>query len=174
MAPDQWASTAGPASVQGCVGTCGVAASTNAVSVRVSISHPPYGVRRCTTLTTNAPLSGRASARVSGKRNRASGSVVYPEFHTTNTSSPITGIQWRSEEHTSELQSRSDLVCRLLLEKKKEQANSSEAGRVRKQGMSRFNISASEPLILQRQQTFSHRTNSTAAFFLFDVRLLQQ
>src|SRR2546421_7643886 len=27
--------------------------------------------------------------------------------------------QTRSEEHTSELQSRSDLVCRLLLEKKK-------------------------------------------------------
>src|SRR2546421_7241824 len=27
--------------------------------------------------------------------------------------------QVRSEEHTSELQSRSDLVCRLLLEKKK-------------------------------------------------------
>src|SRR5206468_261447 len=29
------------------------------------------------------------------------------------------GLQERSEEHTSELQSRSDLVCRLLLEKKK-------------------------------------------------------
>src|SRR2546421_8233431 len=29
----------------------------------------------------------------------------------------LTGV--RSEEHTSELQSRSDLVCRLLLEKKK-------------------------------------------------------
>src|SRR2546421_4130225 len=28
----------------------------------------------------------------------------------------------RSEEHTSELQSRSDLVCRLLLEKKKQAA----------------------------------------------------
>src|SRR5947207_10612721 len=27
--------------------------------------------------------------------------------------------RWRSEEHTSELQSHSDLVCRLLLEKKK-------------------------------------------------------
>src|SRR5438105_9514821 len=27
--------------------------------------------------------------------------------------------RWRSEEHTSELQSRVDLVCRLLLEKKK-------------------------------------------------------
>src|SRR5947207_6054427 len=30
----------------------------------------------------------------------------------------------RSEEHTSELQSHSDLVCRLLLEKKKEQDGS--------------------------------------------------
>src|SRR2546421_5844968 len=29
----------------------------------------------------------------------------------------------RSEEHTSELQSRSDLVCRLLLEKKKKSKN---------------------------------------------------
>src|SRR5260221_10972438 len=28
-------------------------------------------------------------------------------------------LSWRSEEHTSELQSHSDLVCRLLLEKKK-------------------------------------------------------
>src|SRR2546421_5855613 len=32
----------------------------------------------------------------------------------------ISSSRWtRSEEHTSELQSRSDLVCRLLLEKKK-------------------------------------------------------
>src|SRR2546430_10955784 len=30
------------------------------------------------------------------------------------------GAQNRSEEHTSELQSQSNLVCRLLLEKKKE------------------------------------------------------
>src|SRR2546421_2305610 len=33
----------------------------------------------------------------------------------------------RSEEHTSELQSRSDLVCRLLLEKKKENNNSTSS-----------------------------------------------
>src|SRR5206468_11481720 len=32
---------------------------------------------------------------------------------------PRTARRARSEEHTSELQSRSDLVCRLLLEKKK-------------------------------------------------------
>src|SRR5438034_6436352 len=31
----------------------------------------------------------------------------------------VIGIPKRSEEHTSELQSHSDLVCRLLLEKKK-------------------------------------------------------
>src|SRR5438132_3974883 len=31
----------------------------------------------------------------------------------------VTGAHARSEEHTSELQSHSDLVCRLLLEKKK-------------------------------------------------------
>src|SRR2546422_6365001 len=34
-------------------------------------------------------------------------------------SSPMTWTRWRSEEHTSELQSRLHLVCRLLLEKKK-------------------------------------------------------
>src|SRR5690606_40751344 len=32
---------------------------------------------------------------------------------------PISGQRARSEEHTSELQSRENLVCRLLLEKKK-------------------------------------------------------
>src|SRR5438034_6918845 len=38
-----------------------------------------------------------------------------------------TGVQFcdhRSEEHTSELQSHSDLVCRLLLEKKKKKQKS--------------------------------------------------
>src|SRR2546427_6531823 len=34
----------------------------------------------------------------------------------------------RSEEHTSELQSQSNLVCRLLLEKKKKRTNSSKYG----------------------------------------------
>src|SRR5207247_7918275 len=39
----------------------------------------------------------------------------------TSVSAPdaIFGVDLRSEEHTSELQSRVDLVCRLLLEKKK-------------------------------------------------------
>src|SRR2546430_13628355 len=44
---------------------------------------------------------------------------------------PITEKTWpwdtakRSEEHTSELQSQSNLVCRLLLEKKKKYTNTS-------------------------------------------------
>src|SRR5687768_17785885 len=38
----------------------------------------------------------------------------------SKTLSPGKRIGWRSEEHTSELQSRLHLVCRLLLEKKKE------------------------------------------------------
>src|SRR2546428_5730624 len=40
--------------------------------------------------------------------------------HPVITRAPVAA---RSEEHTSELQSRSDLVCRLLLEKKKDQLN---------------------------------------------------
>src|SRR3989440_9495990 len=55
----------------------------------------------------------------------------FPPFRTAmyvsgNDVSPTSSLQLptatsvaRSEEHTSELQSRSDLVCRLLLEKKK-------------------------------------------------------
>src|SRR3712207_8929137 len=38
-----------------------------------------------------------------------------------------TGLKVRSEEHTSELQSRQYLVCRLLLEKKKNNAKISTA-----------------------------------------------
>src|SRR3712207_8073977 len=38
--------------------------------------------------------------------------VEHRDFHAT--------LSWRSEEHTSELQSRQYLVCRLLLEKNKQ------------------------------------------------------
>src|SRR5437588_9557798 len=41
------------------------------------------------------------------------------EAFTTSWLRTGTGSSMRSEEHTSELQSHSDLVCRLLLEKKK-------------------------------------------------------
>src|SRR2546421_7051077 len=45
--------------------------------------------------------------------------LVRDGVSTTATDEFPTSLELRSEEHTSELQSRSDLVCRLLLEKKK-------------------------------------------------------
>ena len=45
------------------------------------------------------------------------GQVAMPEMKPM--ALDFSGFRDRSEEHTSELQSRSDLVCRLLLEKKK-------------------------------------------------------
>src|SRR5690606_40563438 len=43
--------------------------------------------------------------------------VVVPRISRYFFSTTIAGIEERSEEHTSELQSRENLVCRLLLEK---------------------------------------------------------
>src|SRR5690349_22902250 len=54
-----------------------------------------------------ATISAMAPARSTGAPPRAEEPLV-------RTATP------RSEEHTSELQSRRDLVCRLLLEKKKQ------------------------------------------------------
>src|SRR6267378_8251074 len=45
--------------------------------------------------------------------------IVTPEFCCSSSEPPVETSTSRSEEHTSELQSRRDLVCRLLLEKKK-------------------------------------------------------
>src|SRR5437868_12932498 len=56
----------------------------------------------------NRPQGGSAARAVQGSSTG---------WHSVGTSDSSSG---RSEEHTSELQSRFDLVCRLLLEKKKE------------------------------------------------------
>src|SRR3712207_8200693 len=61
------------------------------------------------------PISGDHGGRL-GLSGRARRRVV-PARHAR-------GPYARSEEHTSELQSRQYLVCRLLLEKKKKQNNS--------------------------------------------------
>src|SRR2546422_3890851 len=59
--------------------------------------------------------------------------VEYPSSRTgrgeRHTGCPGTIQTWipRSEEHTSELQSRLHLVCRLLLEKKKNNSNNSNS-----------------------------------------------
>src|SRR2546422_5018224 len=64
-----------------------------------------------TTLFRSGPAAGKAQGARGGNA-RASGRAP-ARVH-------------RSEEHTSELQSRLHLVCRLLLEKKKKKKNNSE------------------------------------------------
>src|SRR5690606_39299633 len=48
----------------------------------------------------------------------ASGSLVRPNGHAGRSDPRLPFVELRSEEHTSELQSREKLVCRLQLEKK--------------------------------------------------------
>src|SRR5699024_12577215 len=61
--------------------------------------------------------SPRSTVRRSFRSRRARCRTATPASRTTSPPIP------RSEEHTSELQSRFDLVCRLLLEKKKNKTN---------------------------------------------------
>src|SRR5438105_8621345 len=60
----------------------------------------------------------------------------------------------RSEEHTSELQSRVDLVCRLLLEKKKKKSNKEEQ---QKKDKDKNQKCAKNVTSRGRQSTFSKR-----------------
>src|SRR5206468_11205001 len=60
---------------------------------------------------TNSPFSVRTSGRLPMSRGSRAASSLQLQNRLSSAR--------RSEEHTSELQSRSDLVCRLLLEKKK-------------------------------------------------------
>src|SRR5437868_13647846 len=81
---------------------------------------PPFPTRRSSDLTESAAAPACASrcrrrCRRGSKLRDENGSddsaaVLIPQFRAASA---------RSEEHTSELQSRFDLVCRLLLEKKK-------------------------------------------------------
>src|SRR2546421_3739931 len=64
--------------------------------------------------------TSRSSSRPIAKRRIAAlNANTAPAFARAHIASAFVAILTRSEEHTSELQSRSDLVCRLLLEKKK-------------------------------------------------------
>src|SRR5690349_22102856 len=64
--------------------------------------------------TTNPSLIYRMGANGTGRRLSDSPSAPTHVWPTVSRG----GSTLRSEEHTSELQSRRDLVCRLLLEKK--------------------------------------------------------
>src|SRR2546427_1655774 len=70
----------------------------------------------------------RSPSRASFPTSRGAGARPSPAWCATiwrgcaaSPSAPTAAARSRSEEHTSELQSQSNLVCRLLLEKKKTQ-----------------------------------------------------
>src|SRR5258706_10536220 len=66
------------------------------------------------TASISSPATIRAAPRASGS------TAARSSFRSRRSPSPAT---CRSEEHTSELQSLTNLVCRLLLEKKKKKDN---------------------------------------------------
>src|SRR2546430_3591013 len=67
--------------------------------------------------------------------------------------------RWRSEEHTSELQSQSNLVCRLLLEKKKINNPAIDSPSA--------TLYASEPLALERLPTITVIKSDTVSHVLY-------
>src|SRR5438132_4396193 len=74
-----------------------------------------------TTLFRSGTKTGRGSAQPARTRFQRAQTDRFPRrtHRHVRKRSPISRRGKRSEEHTSELQSHSDLVCRLLLEKKK-------------------------------------------------------
>src|SRR5438034_5368831 len=65
-------------------------------------------------------LCGEEFAEMEGGMSYASVQAAVPESANVVSDPPrVLDTDLRSEEHTSELQSHSELVCRLLLEKKK-------------------------------------------------------
>src|SRR2546421_5532222 len=95
------------------------------------IRRPPRSTLFPYTTLFRSGLIGTMNCRVS----RVGAHELAPRRHADHPRRHAVGVQrvlvravvarseYRSEEHTSELQSRSDLVCRLLLEKKKTNGN---------------------------------------------------
>src|SRR3712207_7244977 len=73
---------------------------------------------RSTATAATEPPPGAGLPEATSSRNSFSGRSRYSDVGFSGDKAILFG-QARSEEHTSELQSRQYLVCRLLLEKKK-------------------------------------------------------
>src|SRR5438874_4827650 len=90
LAPEGWAATE----------------SLESSALRVEVNTSPYSFRVLERSTGEVLLSQNRTAFTSDR-------------HFVTEATDVKKQPQRSEEHTSELQSRRDLVCRLLLEKKK-------------------------------------------------------
>src|SRR2546427_7380403 len=85
----------------------------------MSAPHSPGGCSRVRASRSVAAVTSAPAAWAAA--HTPAYSAIAPSVVGYCTSAPIT--PGRSEEHTSELQSQSNLVCRLLLEKKKQKAD---------------------------------------------------
>src|SRR2546425_9546432 len=81
-------------------GSCTFSSGPTSCSKKIAAMGVTYSWLNRTSVTTNPSSPGFTA-----------GTPIFPLAGSTT--------QWRSEEHTSELQSLAYLVCRLLLEKKK-------------------------------------------------------
>src|SRR5690606_40499618 len=98
------------------------------ISCFVMILRPPiYTIFPYTTLfrspveETSIPPSNLNTKRSPSDKSpgvAATNLKMYPGFSSFASYTVMLSLETRSEEHTSELQSRENLVCRLLLEKK--------------------------------------------------------
>src|SRR5690349_24991521 len=88
----------------------------NKISNRIAKLHRHYFFNKTATSEIST-LSLHDALPISHRRNR-SGRTIPEPWHRWAIVASRRGLGPRSEEHTSELQSRRDLVCRLLLEKK--------------------------------------------------------
>src|SRR5439155_3244051 len=97
-----------------------VTATTEIYTLSLHDALPIYlnvaGVSEEVTVSEFLPLAATLAPSQSSLDARSAQSVISPEY-----------IDNRSEEHTSELQSRGHLVCRLLLEKKKSTTTTSSS-----------------------------------------------
>src|SRR5699024_11579380 len=112
--------------------TDGLAVSSKETSAPAASSGPSTTVPSArTTRSPDSPAFGPAltvhltvNSASSGTRPAASPSIsLWMENVAGSAADRHSSLPERSEEHTSELQSRFDLVCRLLLEKKNNNSN---------------------------------------------------
>src|SRR5437870_8140455 len=100
---------------------CGNSAS-QAQTITLKDTSAPSFVNFPTDATVECPgdTSPAATGAPTGTDTCSSGTVAHSDSETSGScSNHVVKVVTRSEEHTSELQSRGHLVCRLLLEKKK-------------------------------------------------------
>src|SRR5437773_4658763 len=115
--------TAVSASASDNVGVVGVQFLLDGAALGAEDTTSPYSVSWSTTNSSNGSHTLTATARDAAGNRTTSAGVTVTVSNGGGAVARGTPPTVRSEEHTSELQSHHDLVCRLLLEKKKNTKN---------------------------------------------------